>query len=563
VQEPETLVGPRLDQATGIGLLTLGGLLNELCERFPDNEALVFDDPLCGGATVRWTYGDLERQARRVAKALVAAGIGKGARVGVLMGNRPEAVACLFGAALAGAVEVPLSTFSSKPELSYMLAHADVSVLLLQTTMGARRFAADVVELCPAAALPGPVGDTSFPHLRHVAALGPAEDGSGIESWEGFLQRGDTVDDALLDAVADQVHPSDLAVVIYSSGTTARPKGVLHNHQAVTLQCRLQAELFGRDDSTRLWCALPLFWTAGMCVAMGATLAAGGCWVMQEVFEAGQALRLMACERVTEPHTLAHQARALEEHPDWASTDLSSCTKVFGKSVFHRHPRVDGDTSWNMPVGYGLSETSSSVTGLPWTTPRELLRKGSYGRLLPGNELRVVDPETGRVLGPGEEGELTVRGPTLMEHYVKRTRAECFDADGFYHTGDLGWYDKDGLVYFAGRHTEMIKTGGANVSRAEIEVQLQAYEPIKLAGVVGVPDERREQIVVLCVELKEGATATEDDVKAFLRERLATYKIPKRVLFFAEGEIPMTRGGMKVKDDGLLARVQERLGGGH
>jgi acyl-CoA synthetase (AMP-forming)/AMP-acid ligase II len=300
-----------------------------------------------------------------------------------------------------------------------------------------------------------------------------------------------------------------------------------------------------------------------MCVAMGATLAAGGCWVMQEVFEPGQALRLMARERVTEPHTLAHQARALEEHPDWPSTDLSSCTKVFGKSVFHRHPRVDGDTSWNMPIGYGLSETSSSVTGLPWTTPRELLRTGSYGRLLPGNELRVVDPETGRVLGLGEEGELTVRGPTLMEHYLKRTRAECFDADGFYHTGDLGWYDKDGLVYFAGRHTEMIKTGGANVSPAEIEVQLQAYEPIKLAGVVGVPDERREQIVVLCVELKEGATATEDDVKAFLRERLATYKVPKRVLFFAEGEIPMTRGGTKVKDDDLLARVQERLGGGH
>ena len=156
-----------------------------------------------------------------------------------------------------------------------------------------------------------------------------------------------------------------------------------------------------------------------------------------------------------------------------------------------------------MPVGYGLSETSSFLTGLPWTTPRDVFRTGTYGRLLPGNELRVIEPETGRVLGPDAEGELIVRGPTLMEHYVKRTRIECFDADGFYHTGDFGSYDDHGYVYWAGRGTEMIKTGGANVSPAEIEVQLQAYAPVKLARVVGVPDERRDEIVVLCVELQE------------------------------------------------------------
>ncbi|XVQ07635.1 class I adenylate-forming enzyme family protein [Spirillospora sp. CA-255316] len=556
----ETLAGPPLHEATGIGALTLGGILTELCARVPDNEALVFDDPLLGGATVRWTYGDLGRHARRVAKALVASGIGKGARVGVLMGNRPEAVASLFGGALAGAIVVPLSTFAPKPELSYLLAHSDLSVLLLQTTMGARRFAADVAELCPAAARPGPIRDPSYPYLRHVAALGPSEHAHGIEPWERFLQRGDTADDALLDAVAAQVHPSDLGVVIYSSGTTDRPKGVLHNHQAVALQFWTQAGLFGRDESTRLWCALPLFWTAGLNAAMGATLAAGGTWVMQEMFEPGHALRLMERERVTEPHTLPHQARAFEEHPDWASADLSSCTKVFGKSVFARHPSVTGDTSWNMPVGYGSSETCSFLTGHPSTTPRELLRKGTYGRLLAGNELRVVDPETGRVLGPGEEGELAVRGPTLMEHYVKRTRAECFDADGFYRTGDLGSYDKDGYVRFGGRRTEVIKTGGANVSPAEIEVELQAYEPVRLARAVGLPDDRREEIVVLCVELKDGATATEDGIRSFLRERLASYKVPKRVLFFDEGEIPMNRGGTKVRNKALLALVQERIG---
>ena len=144
--------GPPLQEAPGIGALTLGGILTEQCAKFPDNEALVFDDPLLGDITVRWSYRDLEQHARRVAKALLAAGIGKGARVGILMGNRPEAVASVFGAALAGAIALPLSTFSPKPELSYLLAHADISVLLLQTAMGSHRFAADVAELCPSVA---------------------------------------------------------------------------------------------------------------------------------------------------------------------------------------------------------------------------------------------------------------------------------------------------------------------------------------------------------------------------------------------------------------------------
>jgi len=555
---PLTLAGPALDEAPGIGALTIGGFFTQVCARFEGNEALVFDDPFRGGTTVRWSYADLEREARRVGRALLAAGIGKGSRVGIIMANRPEAVASLFGAALTGAVVVPLSTFSPKPELAYLLGHADLSAVLIQTTMGSRRFAEDIAELCPAAVKEGAIADPAYPFLRHVAALGPTDDTAGIEPWDAFLGRGDDLDDDLLDAVTAQIHPSDLGLVIYSSGTTDRPKGVLHNQQAPTLQFWVQSQLFARDETTRLWCALPLFWTAGMNTAMGATLAGGGCWVMQEAFDAGEALRLMAREQVTEPYTIPHQAKALEEHPDWAATDLSSCSKVFGKSVFTRHPTVTGDSGWNMPVGYGLSETCAFFAAHPSDTPRQLLKESS-GRLLPGNELRIVEPETGRPLGPNEEGEMVIRGPTLMEHYVKRTRAECLDADGFFHTGDVGSFDDEGYVHFNGRRTEMIKTGGANVSPAELEVQLRACDPVKLARVVGVPDERLEEIVVLCVVLKEGADASEDDIRGFLRERVATYKVPKRVLFFADGEIPMTGSETKVRDEALLALVQARL----
>src|SRR5690606_18740511 len=174
-----------------------------------------------------------------------------------------------------------------------------------------------------------------------------------------------------------------------------------------------------------------------------------------------------------------------------------------------------------------------------WHTPREVAKR-SMGRLLPGNELRVVDPASGRALGAGEEGELALRGPTLMLGYLGRAPQECIDEGGFVRAGDLGWVDDDGEVHFAGRRTEVIKTGGANVSPAELEVQLRACAPVKLARVVGVPDPRLDQLVVACVVLKHGAEATAEDIQSFLRERVAAYKVPTRVLFFDEGEIPMT-----------------------
>jgi acyl-CoA synthetase (AMP-forming)/AMP-acid ligase II len=231
---------------------------------------------------------------------------------------------------------------------------------------------------------------------------------------------------------------------------------------------------------------------------------------------------------------------------------------VFGKGAFARHPTVTGDPGWLMPVGYGLSETCAFVCGHRSDASRERTKQ-SMGPLLPGTQLRVVDPDSGRALGVGELGELAVGGPTLMKRYLGRTADECFDGDGFFRTGDAGYVDADGEVHFEGRRTEMIKTGGANVSPAELEVQLRACAPVKLSRVVGVPDPRLDQLVVACITLKEGADATEADIQAFLRERVAAYKVPKRVLFFDDGEIPMTGSHTKVRDDELLALVTARL----
>jgi acyl-CoA synthetase (AMP-forming)/AMP-acid ligase II len=433
-----------------------------------------------------------------------------------------------------------MSTFAPRLELAHLLDQAAITVVLTQRRMLARRFGDDVDALHP-----------ELPDLRHVAVL-------GTPSWSALLAAAGDVADRELDARIAATRPDDPGLVIFSSGTTSTPKGMLHGHRAPTLQFWVQAQIFGRHERTRMWTALPLFWTAGLNTAMGSTLAVGGCWVMQETFEPGEALALLARERVTEPYTLPHQTAALEEHPSWATTDLSALTNVFGKGAFARHPSVHGDTTWLMPVGYGLSETCAFAFS-HWSDATREATKRSMGRPLPGVQLRVVDPDTHAVLGVDEEGELAIKGPTLMQRYLGKTPDECFDADGFFHTGDAGHVDALGEVHFSGRRTEMIKTGGANVSPAEIEVQLRACPPVKLSRVVGVPDARLDQLVVACITLKDGAEATEADIQTFLRERVAVYKVPKRVLFFDDGEIPMTSSDTKVRDDALVGLVQDRL----
>jgi fatty-acyl-CoA synthase len=536
-----TFEGPELPAACHVGALTLGGFLAEVCAAHTEREALVFDDLLLDGATVRWTYGDLDREARSIAAGLIARGVGHSTRVGVLMGNRPEAIASIFGIALAGGVAVPLSTFSTTHELRVLLTRSAVAGVLTQTRL---------LDVHLADNLAAMVADDELPFLAWSAVVGEP-------SWSRMLDDGIAHTPAVAPRTAT-ISPGDPGLIQFSSGTTSTPKGMLHLHRAPTLQFWLQADIFRRTPASRVWAPLPIFWTAGFTTAMGATLAGGGCFVLQETFEAGEALRLLARERVTEPYTLPHQARALSEHPDWPATDLSSLREVFGKSVFTRHPSVEGDTSWTMPAGYGMSETCAIVATHRWDTTRDEM-KASTGRLLPGVRLRVVDPESGAILAPGQDGELALAGPTLMDRYVGTTREECLDADGFFHTGDIGSVDSDGAVHWTGRRTEMIKTAGANVSPAELEVELRACPAVRRARVIGLPDERLGEVVTLCVEPADGVDTSEDDLKAFLAERVATYKVPRIVLFFASGELPTTGSDAKVRDDELIAMATSRL----
>jgi acyl-CoA synthetase (AMP-forming)/AMP-acid ligase II len=529
--------------------------LRDVAERHRDRIALRFPDE-----DRELDYLTLEAEARRLARALIGAGVVKGARIAILMGNRPEWAIAWLAAGLVGAVLVPVNTFAPADEIDFLLRHGDASLLLLQPELAGHRYLSDLLGRHPALAEaePGRIRCSALPQLRRAACLGLTETRGGVEPWSALLALADDVPEALLDAAAAEVTPADDALVIYTSGTTERPKGILHYQRTPLIQSARFAEAMGLSAEDRVLSSQPFFWTAGIAMSLGASFAAGACLVLQEVFEPARALELIERERITALHAWPHQEKALGEHPDAARRDLSSLTKTRFSSPLARLAGIDKDV-WGMDASYGLSETFTIAAALPADSAAEL-RARSSGRPLPGLELRIVQPESGAPLGTGEHGEIVVRGSTEMSGYYKVEPEDVFDADGWFHTQDGGSLDAEGLLHWTGRLSNLIKTGGANVSPLEIEGALRAYPGLLAALAVGVPHPSLGEIVVLCAIARDDARPAPDSeaIRAFLRERLAPYKVPRRVLFFRPAELAYT-GNQKIQLAPLRAAASARL----
>jgi len=532
--------------------LTLPRFLEDIASRHGPRSALRFD-----GCDIR--YDALAAEARAIGKALLAGGLAKGARVGVLIGNRPEWVASAFGVALAGGVLVPINTFATPIERDYVLRHSDTSVLLLQQSLLRRNFLAELFEQHPEFEqhAAGRLWCEALPFLRRVACLGLSE-GRGIaESWQDFLGSGGALSDALARAAAEEVTPTDDGILLYTSGTTAHPKGIVHLQRAPVIQSWRFAEYMDLDAEDRVWTAQPFFWTAGLAMSLGATLAAGATLVLQETFEPGAALALIETERVTVVHAFPHQEKALAEHPDAATRSLRSVVKLRAGSPLSVRAGITEDTC-SRHASYGMTETFTLATAYPARTPAKL-RDGTSGPPLPGIEVRIVDPETGVPLPPGVPGEIAVRGLTLMRGYHKVEPEHVFDPEGFFRTQDSGFLDAQDVLHWTGRLSSLIKTGGANVSPLEIEAALADHPSIKVGLAVGVPHPTLGEVVVLCaVASGRGTEPRESEIRGFLRERLAPYKVPRRVLFFRENELAYT-GSQKIQLGPLREAALRRL----
>jgi fatty-acyl-CoA synthase len=513
---------------------SLPALLHSLAALHGDREAVI-------SPRGRLSFAALAGLADRIAGALAARGVRRGTHVALLLPNWPEWLAIAFGAWRCGGVLVPLNTLYRPRELGHALADAEVSLLVAARGFLRHDYAASLAEL---GIVPddGAVLAPEFPALRDVVLLDPAPP----------LDLG-----PLLGRSADPgpgPEPDDPATIVFTSGSTAAPKGVVHTHESLCMAADGDAAVLGIEPDDRTWGYLPFFFAGGLVAVALATLSRGAAVVLQDVFEPGETLRLLETERVSVFFAWPHQAEALIAHPRFAETRLGL------------RKGVGANTKWAAAIygpdhhavgSYGMTETPPICTAWPWNAPLAR-RSGGHGVPVGRRELRIVDPDSGAVLDRGADGEICVRGPELLAGYWGEPRGACLDADGFFHTGDLGRIDDDGGLHFVGRLKDVIKTAGANVAAAEVEAVLLEHPAVAAAHVIGVPDTLRGENVAAFVVLN--APADEDALLAHCRERLASYKVPRRLWVRSDDTLP-TKGSGKV-DKAALRTEAARLTAG-
>lgn len=502
---------------------TAAGLLRELAALRPAAEAVA-------AAEGRLSWTGLEAQSRACARGLHALGVRQGDRVAILMGNRIEWLTTYFGAMSLGAGVVGANTWATARELDYQLGHARASVIVASARWRDRDFGALLGEI------------ERGPGLREIVGVGEALP-PGWRSFEAMLAAGAAVTGAELAQAEAAVGPEDLACILYTSGSTARPKGVpLRQGHLIENSWQIGArQRIGPDD--RMWMAVSMFWSFACANGLLAAMSHGAAVVLQHDFEPGEALRLIEAERCSVMYATPNMALALAQHPDRGKRDLSSLRTGATIGTPEQIRLIVDLGARQICNVYGLTEAYGNSCVTDADDPLEV-RLTCSGRPLDGVTAKIVDPETRKPAPQGAVGEIGLKG-RLMPGYLDdpiRT-AEAFDDEGFLLTGDLGFLDPEGRIHFRGRLKEMVKTGGINVAPAEIEEVLSSHPAVELAFVTGVPDAKLDEAIAAAIVLRPGASVTEAELVAHCRAALAAYKRPRRWRFIAAADLPLTTTG--------------------
>lgn len=533
-------------------VLPLGDLLIRAAQRQPDRAALVFPEASA-------SFRELHEGALRVARGLLALGVRPGEHVGLLASNCIGFMEAFFGVALMGGVIVPLNVRHKSSELGYIIENADLVAVLTQSDPSAHvDFAALLADALPGLADARGMGGASLacaPRLRHAILLsGQARDGFvSTQAFRAAALR--ETDDAVL-ACARRVRLRDTATIIYTSGTTANPKGCMLPHEALTRGPVERAEWrFACGGADVHWGAGPLFHIGSLGPCLGA-LGAGFTYATDLFYEPRRALALIRDHRATTiwPWFPAIVLGLLEQEgfdaaslPAVRSIVLIAAPAVVER-VQARFPQVE------ILQGCGMTETAG-IFGLSASTDDGLERATTQGKVYPGLEVRVARPGDGADAAAGEIGEILVRGYCVMDGYYKdpAKTAATLDADGWLHTGDLYVRDAHDNLVFNGRLKDMLKVGGENVAVVEVESFLAQHPAVRIAEVVGKPDPRLDEVPVAFVELKPGEQATAQQLIDFCKGRIANYKVPREVHFIEAGSWPMSL--TKIDKRGLRARL--------
>jgi acyl-CoA synthetase (AMP-forming)/AMP-acid ligase II len=533
---------------------TVPKMVKRMAERGATQELIVLDQR-------RLSYRDAEQQSAELARGLLARGVGKGTRVGVLMPNGPDWLVAFLAVTRIGALLVPFNTFFQTRELHSILHHADVHTLLTVSRFLGHDYLERLESAAPGLAEHGdePLRIPSLPHLRAIYVWGEharswARSGEALGAEAGADPR---IDEDFLAAAEGCVQPADPMAILYSSGSTADPKGAVHSHGALIRHSYNLSSSRDLRPTDRIWSPMPFFWVGGFTFALLGNIHAGATTLCEEAFDPETTLAFLERERVTIALGWPHFGKALAEHPSFARRDLSSLRAgnipdLLPTDLVPTDPELRQNA-------LGMTETGGPHT---WSTGQGALpesERNTFGVAVEGVAHRVIDPGTGSILPPGELGEICVRGYNLMLGLYKVERDSVFEPDGFYRTGDAGFFDERGLLHFKGRLGDMIKSGGANVTPGEVEQVLLGFEEVKEAHVVGVDDADRGQSVEAAVVLEPGRQASPEALRERVKRALSAYKVPRHIFVYEDGTLPFTDTG-KIDKRRLGEQLRARIG---
>ncbi|MBM3678091.1 MAG: AMP-binding protein [Actinobacteria bacterium] len=530
---------------------TIGDLVDRAAAEV-DGDALVFPDG-------RATYAELAVASDTWARALCAWGVGPGDTVGILMPNCLDFAVAFVATAKLGAVAVPVNARFKAHELAHVIGHADIRVLVAAAgPEGTVDFPALLADVFADAAEQDPraLRLAGAPALRQIVHANGARPGQLTR--EVFLARAAEVEIDEVRILQQRVRIRDVAMLMYTSGTTARPKGCLLTHESLVRHgATVIRDRFRMTADDRFWDALPLFHIGGITPMLGC-IGARAAFCHAGHFDPAVSLRMLQEERIT----VAYPAfdliwLAILGHPDYAAADLSRIRLVMSITTPERLRDLQRRTPHAAYVtSFGATECSSHLT-LPLPDALEEVRMSTLGPVVPGMEMRIVDPETGWICEPGEVGEILFRGYARFEGYYKEPEltAQAIDADGWFHTQDLGAIREDGNLLYSGRLKDMLKVGGENVAAIEIEDYLVRHPAVNIAVVTGVRDARYDEVPAAFVQLAPGATLTQEELIAFCVGRIATFKVPRYLRL--RDEWPMS--GTKIQKFVLREELETEL----
>jgi fatty-acyl-CoA synthase len=518
-----------------ISVTTIGDLLLSAADAHADTPALVLPDE-------RMTYSELVARSMRRARSLQALGVQPREHVGLLLPTSAEFVELFFAIALCGAVAVPINARYRASELAYVIENGDLTTVITTDRVADKvDFVERLNEALPQlhnAVDPRRLALEATPRLRNVVVLGGSRPAGFIHAGQ-FAAVGTEVPEDDVHRTRLRVRVRDVGLMLYTSGTTANPKGCLLTHEAmVRNSIALGRQRYRLTHEDRFWSPLPMFHIAAI-LPMLAIFDVGGTYVTMGHFDAGLALQMLSRDAVTATYPcFVTIISDLLYHPSFASTDLTRIRLM--NSNFAVQPAAIGEAVQEaMPntiqVGtFGMTETAGTVCTSDLDEPLRS-RVTRLGQPLPGLEVRIVD-ENGRELAVGERGEILVRGYSLLDGYYKDPvkTAQALDAEGWFHTGDVCSLDADGTIMFHGRIKDMLKVGGENVAAAEIESCLARHPAVRLAQVVGVPDNRLVEVPAAFIECKPDQTVSAQELIDFCRKEIAGFKVPRHVRFVSE-----------------------------